>query len=302
MNFSENISLQMYADSAKKEFDESEKRLSKIEGSFQTRMDGKTTGGLIGAMIGTLCWLVVLCIFFWLIKGYVDRTICLICFVVSLALIVSLFIDEFIGLSYYGKISSYKNDITQLKKRVSIGKTNIKSNQETFMESRSNGWKYPLSIGTSIPEEATSIESTINGMESLKGGFINGLKNFLFFTFAIAITAVGSWALFGTAGEIMTGIYPDPIDSSTVNTLCTIGLLITVVGEIILAKLVWSKTDCSVTNITLFIVAAGPLIFLALIAVATLIVMLVMMVIAVVIAIAGIAIAGACICGAISGG
>lgn len=302
MNFSENISLQMYADSAKKEFDESENRLSKIEGSFQTRMDGKTTSGLIGAMIGTLCWLVVFCIFFWLIKGYVDSTIYLICFVVSLALIVSLFIDEFIGLSYYGKISSYKNDITQLKKRVSIGKTNIKSNQEIFMESRSDGWHHPLSVGTSIPEEATSIESTINGMESLKGGFINGLKNFLFFTFAIAITAVGSWALFGIAGEIMTGIYPDPIDSSTVNTLCTIGLLITVVGEIILAKLVWSKTDCSVTNITLFIVAAGPLIFLALIAVATLIVMLVMMVIAVVIAIAGIAIAGACICGAISGG
>ena len=302
MNFSENISLQMYADSAKKEFDASESRLSKIEGSFQTRMDGKTTSGLIGAMIGTLCWLVVFCIFFWLIKGYVDSAIYLICFVVSLALIVSLFIDEFIGLSYYGKISSYKKDITQLKKRVSIGKTNIKSNQEIFMESRSDGWHHPLSVGTSIPEEATSIESTINGMESLKGGFINGLKNFLFFTFAIAITAVGSWALFGIAGEIMTGIYPDPIDSSTVNTLCTIGLLITVVGEIILAKLVWSKTDCSVTNITLFIVAAGPLIFLVLIAVATLIVMLVMMAIAVIIAIAGIAIAGACICGAISGG
>lgn len=100
----------------------------------------------------------------------------------------------------------------------------------------------------------------------------------------------------------MTGIYPDPIDYSTVNTLCTIGLVITVIGEIILAKMVWGKTDCSVTNATLFIAAAGPLMFLALIAAATLIVMLVMLAIAIVVAIAGVVIAGACVCGAISGG
>lgn len=302
MTFSENISLQNYADSANQKFNESESRLSQIEGSFQTRMNGKTTGSLVGAMFGTVCWLVAFCVFIWYIRGYVDNTIRLICFGISLALVASLIIDEIISFSYYGKISSYKNNITQLKNRVSVGRSSIKSNQDTFMKSRANGWRHPLSVGTSIPEEAASIESTINGMESLKGGFINGLKNFLFFSFAIAITAVGSWALFGTAGEIMTGIYPDPIDYSTVNTLCTIGLVITVIGEIILAKMVWGKTDCSVTNTTLFIATVGPVMFLALVLLATLLVMLVMWAIAIVIAIGAVVIAGACVCGLISGG
>lgn len=302
MSFSENISLQKYADTANQKFSETENRLSQIAGSFETRMNGKSKAGIIGSMFATICWAVAVCVFFGYIRGYVDGTLHLICLGIALALLVTLFIDEIINFSYYGKISSYKDNINQLKNRVSIGRSSIKSNQDAFMKSCSNGWRYPLSSGMSIPEEATSIESTINGMESLKGGFINGLKNFLFFTFAIAITAVGSWALLGTAGEIMTGLYPDPIDHSTVNTLSVIGLLITVVGEIISAKMVWSKTDCSVTNATLFIAAAGPLMFLALIAVATLIVMLVMVVIAIVAAIAGVAIAGACICGAISGG
>lgn len=302
MTFSENISLQKYADSANQKFNESESRLSQIEGSFQTRMNGKTTGSLVGAMFGTVCWLVAFCVFFWYIRGYVDNTISLICFGISLALVASLIIDEIISFSYYGKISSYKNNITQLKNRVSVGRSSIKSNQDTFMKSRANGWRHPLSVGTSIPEEAASIESTINGMESLKGGFINGLKNFLFFTFAIAITAVGSWALFGTAGEIMTGISGEDIGGDTIMTLCVIGLLITVVGEIILAKMVWGKTDCSVTNTTLFIAAVGPVMFLALVLVATLLVMLVMWAIAIVIAIGAVVIAGACVCGSISGG
>lgn len=302
MNFSENISLQKYADTANQKFSETENRLTQIAGSFETRMNGKSKAGIIGSMFGTICWAVAVCVFFGYIGGYVDSTLHLVCLGIALALLGTLLIDEIISFSYYGKISSYRDNINQLKNRVSVGRSSIKSNQDAFMKSHSNGWRHPLSVGTSIPEEATSIEGTINGMESLKGGFINGLKNVLFFTFAIAITAIGSWALFGTAGEIMTGISGESIDYDTINNLCIIGLLITVVGEIILAKMVWSKTDCSVTNATIFIAAVGPLLFLALVAVATLIVMLVMWAIAIVVAIAGVAIAGACVCGAISGG
>ena len=302
MNFSENISLQKYAENANHKFNETESRLSQIEGSFQTRMDGKTTGGLICSMFGTFCWLVAICVSFWFIRKYVNSTICLICFVISIALVISLFLGEIIDLSYYGKISSYKNNITRLKNRINIGKSSIKSNQDAFMKSCADGWFHPISVGTSIPEEATHIESTINSMESLKGGFISGLKNFLFFTFAIAITAIGSWALFGTAEKIMNGISGKSIDYSTINTLCIIGLLITMVGEIILAKIVWSKTDCSVTNTTLFIAAVGPLLFLALITIATLLVMLVVLAVGIIIAVVGVVIAGACIFGSISGG
>ena len=302
MNFSENISLQKYADTANQKFSETENRLSQIAGSFDTRMNGKSKAGIIGSMFGTICWAVAVCIFFGYIDGYVDDTLRLVCLGIAIALLGTLLIDEIISFSYYGKISSYRDKINQLKNRVSVGRSSMKSNQDSFMKSCSNGWRHPLSVGTSISEEATSIEGTINGMESLKGGFINGLKNFLFFTLAIAITAIGSWALFGTAGQMMIEISGESINYDTINTLCIIGLLITVVGEIILAKLVWSKTDCSVTNVTLFITAVGPIMFLALIAIATLLVILVVWAVSILIAIAAVVIAGACICGSISGG
>ena len=302
MNFSENISLQKYANAANQKFSETENRLSQIAGSFETRMNGKSKSRIIGSMFGTICWTVAMYVFFEYIGGYVDSTLRLVCLGIALALLGTLLIDEIISFFYYGRISSYRDNINQLKNRVSVGRSSIKSNQDAFMKSRSNGWRQPLSVGTSIPEAATSIEGTVNGMESLKGGFINGLKNFLFFTFAIAITAIGSWALFGIAGGLMTGISGKSIDYGTINILCIIGLLITVVGEIILAKMVWSKTDCSVTNTTLFIAAVGPVMFLALVAIATLLVMLVVLAISIVIAIAGVALVIAVLCASISGG
>lgn len=302
MDFRENISLQKYADTANQKFSEIENNLSQIAGSFEIRMNGKSKAGIIGSMFATICWAVAVCVFFEYISGYVDGTLHLICLGIALALLATLFIDEIVNFSYYGKISSYKDNINQLKNRVSIGRSSIKSNQDAFMKSYSNGWHHPLSVGTSIPEEAASIESTINGMESLTGGLINGVKNVLFFTFAIAITAIGSRALFGTAGEIITGIIGESLGYDTINILCSIGLLITVVGEIILAKMVWSKTDCAVTNTTLFIAAAGPLMFLALIAVATLLVMLVVLAVGVVIFIAVVALVFGILCSSISGG
>ena len=301
MAFSENVSLQKYVDSANQKFNESESRLSEIEGSFQTRMNGKTTGSLIGSMFGTACWLVAFCVFFWYIRGYVDEMLSFVCLGIAVALIISLFIDEIIGFSYYGKISSYKNNITQLNNRVSVGRSSIQSKRGSFMKSRDNGWLYPLSVGTSILEEAASIENTINGMESLKGGFINGLKNFLFYTFVVAVTGVGSWALVGTVEDIITSITGESIGSDTLMTLCVIGLVVVEVGVVILAKMLWSYTDCSVTNTTLLVTPLGPVLFVILAAVATLLLMLFLWLISLVIALIGVAIAIAIAAGIISG-
>lgn len=302
MKFSEKISLQKYADTANQKFSETENMLSQIAGNFETRMGGKTKAGIIGSMFVTIGWGVAACVFFKYTGGYVDDTFRLICLGIAFALLSTLLIDEIISFSYYGKISAYRDTVNQLKKRVSIGRSSIGLNQDSFMKARSNGWRHQLSVGTSITEEATSIESTINGMESLKVGFINSLKNFLFFTFAIAITATGSWALFGVAGGFINGISGESMDYGTINTLCIIGLLITVVGEIILAKMVWSKTDCAVTNTTLFIVVVGPVMFLALIAVTTFFVALVVWLVSLAIAIAGVAVAIVLVGASISGG
>lgn len=302
MTFSENISLQNYVDSANQKFNESEHTLSEIEGSFQTRMNGKTTTGLVAAMFGTACWLVAFCAFFWYIRGYVDSTLSIVCLGIGLALVASLLIDEIIGFSYYGKISSYKNNITQLKNRVNVGRSSIKTNQDIFMKSGDAGWNHQLSVGTSIPDEAASIESIINGMESLKGGVISGLKNILFFAFVIVVTGVGSWTLFGTAGEIISSITGESLESDTLMTLCLIGMVIAGIGEVILAKLAWGHTDCSVTNITLWIAPLGPVLFLVLVTAVTLVIMLVIFIISAVIAILGLIMVGGTLFGLASGG
>ena len=179
MRLVDQISLQKQADFANKQFMDTESQLSKIEGSFVTRTQGKTRGKMVGAIFATILWFVAVCIAFVFTTG-VNGILRVISFAVILTLLVFMILDECIEFSYYGKILTYKDKILQLKERISIGRSSLKSNHDAFLDSRTMGWDYPLAAGTSIPEEAASVESTINGMESIKGGFINGMKNFLF--------------------------------------------------------------------------------------------------------------------------
>ena len=300
MACNEENSLQNYVDFAIQQFDECEKRLSQIEENFQIRMNGKTIGGLIRALFGTICWFLIFCIFFWSIREYINSNINLVGFSLSTLLVVFMFSDEVVSLLYYRKIITYKKNIVQLRNRINVGRSSIKSNQDMLLKSKLNNWNYSISVSPSIPEEASSIESKINDIASLKGGFINGIKNFLFFTFTIAVVVVGSWTLFETA-EIMTGIVGEPISNGTMLAICIIGEVIAVIIEIILAKIVWGKTDCSVTNTTLFISVVGPIMFLALAVTILLLVLLGMWAIRMVVIIAIIAIIVAIFWGAISG-
>lgn len=302
MNFNNSITLDAYSNNANKQFGDMQSRLTEIENSFQTRMNGKTTGGLVGSLIGTIAWLAafVACAFF--VKDTVNSTLLLIALAIVGGLILFMIIDNIMDFSYYGKIASYKNSISQLQNRVTIGKNSIKSNHDAFMASRAKGWNYLLNAAPSIPAEATSVEATMASMESLKKGFISGAKNFFYYAAVIAITVVGCVALFPTGSSIITGITGESFDSDTLMTFNVIALLITGVGEVILAKLVWSKTDCNVTNTTLFIAALGPVAFLALIAAVALIVMLVAWLAGVVLAIAAVVAVGGTIFAATSGG
>lgn len=302
MNFNESITLNTYSDNANKQFNEMQSRLSKIENSFRTRMDGKTTGGLVGSFIGTLAWLATFIVCAVMVRKLVDVTILAITLIAALGLMAFMLIDNIMTFSYYGKIATYRNSVSQLQNRVSIGKSSIKSNHDAFIGSKSRGWNYLLNAGPSIPEETTSIEATLANMESLKKGFINSAKNVFYYAAVVMITIAGCVALFPTGSEIITGISGESISSDTLMVLNVIALIIVGVGEIILAKLLWSKTDCTVTNTTLFIVVLGPIAYLALVAIATLLVMLVIGLIAIVLALAGAALAIAVVCACISGG
>ena len=282
MYLSEKISLQHYADSANQKFTASENKLYKIEGSFQTRMNGKTIGRLVRALLGTLCWVLLFGAFFWYIKDYIDRYVYLAGLSISLALMVAMIVDEIISISYYGKISSYIGKIIQFKNGVIVARSSIKSSQDELMKYRTTGWLHPLSVSPSILEEADSLENTINSMESFKGGFLNGLKNFLFFCFAIVITVVGSSALFLIAEDIVMRIAGEYVSGGVL--IGIISLVIAVAADVFFAKKAWSKADCSVTNNTLFVAALGPVMFMALATIAALLVVVVLWGIAIVIA------------------
>lgn len=291
-----NFTLNSFSDAANKQFSDVQDRLSKLSSSFQTRMEGKTTAGLVGSIIGTAAWLVAAIVFFSMIGARVDGTLLLICIVTVIGLVGSLLIDEIMSFSYYGKIASYGNAVNQLQNRVSIGKNSIRANHDAFMKTQTTGWNYPLQAAASIPEEATSIEGTLNTMESLKTGFIHGAKNVFYYAAAVMVAIVGCIALF-EVGESIMGVSDD-----TAMVLSVIATIIVTIGEIILAKLLWGHTDCTVTNLTLFILAVGPLAYLALIGIGTLIVYLVVGVFQIFLAIMGVALVGAVVFGSISGG
>ncbi len=302
MDFNNSIMLDTYSNNANKQFCNMQSRLSEIENSFQTKMDGKTTIGLVGSLIGTIAWLAVYIVCAVLVRNIVDSTLLLIAVAIIGVLILFMLIDNIMDFSYYGKIASYKNSISRLQSRVRIGKDSIKSNHDEFMNSRARGWDFFLNAAQSIPEEASSFETTMSNMEALKKGFVNSAKNFFFYASVVAITVVGCVALFPSGSYIITSITHESFSSDTLMTFNVIALLVIGVGELVLAKLVWSKTDCNVTKETLLISVLGPIAFLGLITVATMLVMLVVWIVSIVLAIlAVVAVIGSILAGTTSG-
>ncbi len=296
------ITLVKYSDSATKQFGELHNRLGKIESSFSSRMNGRSTAGLVASLIGTIAWLVIFLGCAYFVKGKVDNILMMIGFGVVMGLMLFMMIDNIINFVYYGKIASHKRAITALKKRVDDGKYAISQNYNSFLKSKENGWNYRLNVAPSIPDQAMSIETTMSNMASLSSGFLNGAKNVFFYAAAVAVTIVGCLSLFETGGNIMCALSGEDLSETTMLVLSIIALVIVGIAEIILAKLVWSKTDCEVTNLTLLILALGPVAYLALISVGALLVMLVIGLISVIIAIAGVVFAIFCAIGIFCGG
>lgn len=304
MDFNQGISLKQYADDANKKFDEVDKNLSRISDNFEIRMDGKTNGSLIGSFIGTLLWLAVFVAGAVIAGGMksVNGTVLVIAVVAVLGLLVFMTIDNVVNFSYYGKISTYKSSVEQLQNRMSVGKNSIKSNHETFLKSKTKGWNHAFSVGSSIPDEASSIEGKMGNMEALKEGIVYGAKNVFYYAAVVMVTIVACMALFPVGGSIINGISGEGFSESTLSVFNTIAMIIAVIIEIFLAKYVWSEAGCAVTNPSLFIVLVGPLVHLALLAVATLVVFLVILVVQVVLYVIALVIGGVCLFGFLSGG
>lgn len=302
MNLNDTIILNRYSDSANNQFNELKDRLEKTESSFQTRMNGKTTGGLAGSLVITLVWLAVFVFAALEVRGSVNGTLLLVSCICAAALIVFMIIDIIMDYSYYGKIASYKNAVSQLRDRVTVGQNAIKANYNDFLRSRAKGWNYSLKAASSIPDEAAAIEASINSMESLKKGFVYKAKTVSFFATVIAVSVVGSITLFPIGANIIMGITKQAVPDNTLRILNMIAMVLVCVGEIILAKFFWSFTNCNVTGVTPFAIALAPAAYLVLVFLATLVVMLVIWAVSILLVVLGIVVMGATASAASSGG
>jgi len=265
-------------------------------------MDGKTNSSLLGALAGVVAWLVVVLVGAYYVQMWVDYRFLLAAVIITGCLFVFMIIDIIMDFSYYGKIASYKNSVSQLQSRVRVGKNSIKSNHDAFMASQNTGWEFDITAAPSIPEEARSIEATVTSMESLKKGFTSGAKNVSFFLTAIAVTVVGCMALFPYGESIVMSIVDESIEYNTLFYINVIALVVTCIIEFLFAKYLWSKTDCNVTSKTLLALPLGPVAYLALVALGSLLVMLVVNIIAILVGLVAVVIAGACVFGVMCGG
>ena len=302
MYLDQNIKINSMADAARKTFDTTDKRLEEIESNFHSKMRGRTMGGVIGSFFGTALWLVVFGFIAINCQAYVDNTLLMVTVGVIALFMLVMFIDDAMNFKFFGKVSSYGSNVSQLRARVRVGRDSISQNKETFMNSSGKGWDYSLEIGESIPDEATAIEGTLSSMDSLKTGFLSNAKLWLLYASVIMVTIVGSMMLFSAASSFIYGLFEGDVSNDLLNAVCWIGLIIACIGACILTKLIWSKCDCNVNNLTIFSIAIGPVIFIALECLGALVVWLVLWVVAILIAIASLVIGLACVCGSFSGG
>lgn len=253
-----------YSKNANKHFIDLKNYLSRMEGNFTTKMDGQNTGKMAGSFLGTLFWLVAVIIGAVVVGGKVHTAVLVIGLLIALALIAFMLVDNIMDASYYGKISSYKSTLSQLQNRAEVGHNAIGANTEQFLKSEAQGWNYILNPAPSIPENAYSLEKTVSSMESMKKGFINGAKNVSFFATAVVVSIVSGLAMIPAVRGILEGLF-DSSSDELVTVVTFIGIALTITGEILLAKFLWSKTDCKVSFITPFAFLAAPIGFIALV-------------------------------------
>lgn len=300
MYLDQNIKINSMADAARRTFDSTDKRLEEIESNFHSKMRGRTMGGIIGSFLGTAFWIAAFGYVAYYLYYQINSTMFLVTLGAVGLLMLVMLIDEGMNFKFYGKVSSYGSSVSQLRSRVRVGREAISANTDTYLKTKDKGWDYNLEVGESIPDEATIIEGTLSSMESLKDGFINSSKTGLYYIVAILITIVGSMTLFPTVSEWLYDFFG--LSDGALQAICWIAMIVVCVGEYLIAKLVWSWTECNVNNLTIFGVLAGPLAFIALILAGSAIVGLVMIVITIALYLVALAIGIACVSGIASGG
>ncbi len=307
-----NYSLNSYPAKAKARCTEVENRLTGVESGFRSRMNGNSMGGVIFSLIGTLLWAVGFLGLFHHFGNMTEELFLQITAISIGSLLLVMLIDNILSFFHYGRINSFKNRIHFMLSSVSKSKSNIDEKQKKYLAGESKGWNVSIKVEDSIPEKITSIETAAKNMESLKGGFINGLKNVLYYIAVIVFAAVSGMALFEINSEILqwvldldlfselTSEFEMPEDTFQIINI----VLLVIVGifQIILAKSAWSGTNCRVNALTLFVMLFTPIVFPLLMGIGVFLVIGVIFLIQIIIYIIGAIIGFVFLVGCLSGG
>ena len=302
MRFDDCVTLESMMGQAQKRFADVESQIDSVSGTLSDRLGGNSRGTLIRGVFASVAWGVLYCSIYAGMKYYGVLTadqllfpyVTLATLALSLALAVLMVIGGFTQMRYYGVILSARDRLTALRRRLEIGKNAMPANRNALLESRASQWELPLTPGDSISEETMAIAAQLSGLEALSGGLLSRAKIIFYYLACIAWTVTGSCALYGMFGfSMISSLEPD-----TNRVILIIAILISCVGNLLIAKLLWGKTGCAVTNLTLFATLLGPLVFAAL----AIVVGLVIIVVQLVLAIAAVIIAGFCLIGSLSGG
>ena len=281
------ISFQKYIDSARNEFNSTKSTLSDIERDFQNRMNGESIGKMIGAMFCTIIWIAIFNVAYWLFHN-IDEVKNLItislqnivlscCFCIAIVLLMFMFIDELMLFFHYEKVSTYSDMITQLNRRVISAQTSLSTESSKLFNSKSKGWNVPIPLTRPISEESLIIKRCVNSINSLKKGTIERIKNILFFSLVVIFTGFSLWLLLEPSVRILYDVFDGDVTEKILRILCIIGMIIVLIGELFLSICVWNSSDCSVRNISLLILLAGPVLFILFAIVICLLVFIVML-------------------------
>lgn len=298
MNLNNSFILDEMMKTAQTQMIETRKRVGAVDNMANQSLGGRSRASLLGAVVVSLIWAVAFLFAYHYFGHYIPEVrelpLGLILLGLSLVLVAFVVISYFVQLRYYGTILSARDRLARLDSRLAMGQSSLSNNLQVFRERRRAQWELPLEAGSPIEQEANLISSQLSGMEALSRGFISKAKVFLYYMTCVAWAAAGAYALFDFAASLDLFDFSDEV----VYIIMVVALVITCIVEVFVAKAIWSRTNEDVGNITLLAIPLGPVVFVALVALAALAIVLLQ----VVLYLAALVIGIACVIGSFCGG
>lgn len=260
MIYDNSFTLEEMMETAEGQMFTAKKRLRLIDAALTQHLDGHSRFRLLGAMAASLGWAVVFLLAYVCLNGHMPGLCRLALLGVSLLLVLSVMAGELVELKYYGAIFRAQKQLAEMRRRVEKAQNTLPTQLQAYLERRDAQWELPLDAGEPINQRASQVAEQLSGMERMDGGFLPAVKTVLYYAACAAWTVGGAYVMFSfaAASQLMEGISSGPL-----TVMMVAGMVIACIFEVLLARMIWAKTNCEVGNLTLLALAVGPVIFAA---------------------------------------